>query len=467
MNASENLERMNDSMVRPSKQQAAGWIQIPLNAGILLSFLILPVWYRLPAPLPLLAPYYVSHFVLLAPLLWSISWWLVAGLPGFRSLVADRRRFWGLALLTLAGWALLSTRWAFMHATAPEVAATSALQFAIVTLFALVVTCAGPSSRQIATALIVGLVWNSILTILQVNAQHHLGLQVLGEFPMTPDHPGASILLAGELRWLRPYGLLPHPNLLGGFLVVGLFAAIPLLFSTQRHSRIIGCSALALGTWALLLTFSRGAWLGLAAGGLVVLLYLLPTLYRNRQTRRWVLGTGLVLIVIALVFAAMYWPFLAARAGIGQERVELRSIADRIVFVQLAERAIREAPLLGVGAGNFPWRSAYYLAETDFDLRGDNVHNIYLLAWAELGLVGVGLLAAAMLGGIVAFWSTMRKGPIAAIQVAFMGAFVALAITGLVDHYPWTLLHFQTAWWGCLAVALRPLHAGQGRGHSL
>jgi hypothetical protein len=26
-------------------------------------------------------------------------------------------------------------------------------------------------------------------------------------------------------------------------------------------------------------------------------------------------------------------------------------------------------------------------------------------------------------------------------------------VIGLLDHYPWTVLHFQEAWWGLLAIA--------------
>lgn len=437
------------------------WIRPLLHSGILVVFLLIPVWYRLPVPLPLLPNYYVTRFLILAPLLWSIGWWLVAGVPGFQALTRDSRRYWAISLLLLAAWTLLSTRWAFIRTLHPDVATTSAIQFAVALLFSIVVACAGPTTKQISTTLVIGLVWNSLLTIIQAGNQHHVGLQFLGEFPMTLDRPGASILLAGNWRWLRPYGLLPHPNMLAGFLVVGLLASVRLMFETKRRTWFAGSAALALGTWAILLTFSRGAWLGLVAGGLLILLLVLPRLYRQRSTRRRFLATGVILLVITIGFALTFWPLLAARAGVGEERVELRSIADRVVFTQLAERAIREAPLLGVGTGNFPWRSAYYLAETDYDLRGDNVHNIYLLAWAELGIVGIGLLATAMIAGIATFTAAARRGGIETIEITLFGAYIALALIGLVDHYPWTILHFQTLWWSSIALALRPAHAGQ------
>jgi hypothetical protein len=40
-------------------------------------------------------------------------------------------------------------------------------------------------------------------------------------------------------------------------------------------------------------------------------------------------------------------------------------------------------------------------------------------------------------------------------RAVLLASVVALAVGGLFDHYPWTMLHFQVAWWGCLAGALR------------
>ena len=89
---------------------------------------------------------------------------------------------------------------------------------------------------------------------------------------------------------------------------------------------------------------------------------------------------------------------------------------------------------------------------TDFALRGDNAHNIYLAAWAELGTVGLALLAVALVSGAWAAWRGLWRSGDAAGSL-LLGGFVALAAVGLLDHYPWTILHFQVAFWGLLAAA--------------
>ena len=75
-------------------------------------------------------------------------------------------------------------------------------------------------------------------------------------------------------------------------------------------------------------------------------------------------------------------------------------MSDRLVFINFAGQAIRESPILGVGVGNFPWKSSYYLQSTEFDLLGDNVHNIYLSVWAELGSIGLIFYGTALMTGL-------------------------------------------------------------------
>lgn len=423
---------------------------LPLHAGILTTIALIPVWYRLPFAPPLLPPLYVSRFLILLPTLWSIVWWLLLGLPGFRELRKDRLRAgWALALLLLALWGFASATWAFQRVDHPEVAATSSLQFGIVALFALVVACAGPPKRWMIATLVVGMLLSSLIGGMQVALQNAIGLTVLGEFPVTINSNGVSVVQAGDVRWLRPYGLLPHPNPLAGALAIGLLAAGTWILSKRWWLWLAGIVITLVGLWVFLLTFSRAAWGGFVIGALA----LLPSLWHNRQQinrRRIALSLASVLLAGGL-FVMIYQPFLLARAGVGSESIEQRSISDRLVFQEFALRAIGEYPLTGVGIGNFPWRASYYLMFTDFDLRGDNVHNIYLSAWAELGIAGLGLYLTAMLAGAAAALRQRHD----LHSMALFGGFVALAAIGLLDHYPFTLIQFQIALWGLLAAAGR------------
>jgi O-antigen ligase len=417
----------------------------------LLTFGLIPVWYRLPAVPGFLPDLYVSRFLILLPMLAAIGLWLIAGLPGFRELRRDSlRRLWALALLLLTLWGFASTEWAFQREAHPEVGQTAALQLGIVSLFALVVACAGPPRRWIIGVLIAGLMGSSLLGGGQVARQGSVGLSVLGEFTLSLDKPGVSVVQAGDVRWLRPYGLLPHPNLLGGALALGLLACGAWMVAARRALWLAGTACAAIGLWTFGLTFSRAAWGGFALGALVMLVILVRGRYLGR---RLVFSAG-GLILVGVLFVLLYHPFLLARAGIAEANVELRSVSDRLVYMDFAWRAIGERPVSGVGIGNFPWRASFYLLFTTFDLRGDNVHNIYLSVWAELGTIGLVLYGAALVTGLGAALRRLWRQP-DAHGAALVGGVIALLAIGLLDHYPYTLLPFQTALWSLLAAAGR------------
>jgi hypothetical protein len=74
-----------------------------------------------------------------------------------------------------------------------------------------------------------------------------------------------------------------------------------------------------------------------------------------------------------------------------------------------------------------------------------------LAVLTELGVVGFGLWLAIWIVAFVTGWQTIRD-PYAWGLAA--GA-LALLVIGVVDHYPWTVLHFQALSWATMAAALR------------
>jgi O-antigen ligase len=155
------------------------------------------------------------------------------------------------------------------------------------------------------------------------------------------------------------------------------------------------------------------------------------------------------------VFFLAYRPLLLARTGVGLESTEVISIAERALLNAAAYTAIRESPLLGTGAGNFPWRASYYFFDSGLRMRGQNVHHVLLGVWAEAGFIGFAWVAIAIIAGVSAALRQIKSGSDGMGRGVLLTGFIALAVVGLFDHYPWTILHFQAAWWGLLAVAMR------------
>jgi len=412
-----------------------------------------PWWLKWVNAAPFSAEYPLS-FVLSGVLLLSLLAW---GLSGFAGLREALRQPVGLlllvALLAFALWGLMSQGWAFARIRQPQVGQAATLQIG---LWAAASLCAFSLAqarlrRWVLGGLLLGLLAYGLVGAAQVTLQRDLGLQALGEFRLDPQKSGVSVVESGTTRWLRPYGLTPHPNLFAGAIVAALCAALALALDERPMRRRLGWLAWSAGLYLLLLSFSRAAWVALALSALA----LLPILLHHAPwRRRWL---PLVLISLGLVglFLLIYQPFVLARVGTGQENTEMRSIADRLVYNDIALHAIQHRPLQGVGAGNFPWYAADYLWRyTDYDLRGGNVHNVALLVTAELGLVGAALLGTGLLGASLAAYRLCWQQPEAA-RLALLALALAYGVIGLFDQYTYALLGYAWLWWASLALAAR------------
>jgi hypothetical protein len=472
--------------------------------GIVVCFLLMGTWLRFTFAPTVYPSVYISRFVVFSAMLITIAVWFACGMPGFAALHRSRARAWMLlCLLVLAIWAYASQGWGFAAARAPQAGSNAALAWCVVALFCVVVASAAPPHGWIVGAVLVSAALNAVLAVAQVANGGALGLHALGEFRFGGEIDGTSLIEAGDITFVRPYGLLAHPNMLGGLLVVGVLLAATYIVSrphpptpspdgegenaSQRHGirdhvatdakngvpttddpvgtpflasalrkygvRAILISLLALLLYGLLLTFSRAAWLALAAGGVA---WMGMVFVRRRGAGAQTIAplrTFVVPLIVSLLvgglFLAQYRPLIGARVGEGAESLELRSVSDRLVYTDFALRAIEERPLIGQGAGYFPWRAAAYLRETFFDLRGDHVHQVFLSVWAELGLVGFALLCAALCLGVEA---ALRAGA-GGLRAGLLASVLALAVVGLFDHYPYSQLPFMALWWGLLAAS--------------
>ena len=398
--------------------------QIPLYLAVAITLLLIPVWYRLPnAPAPF-SDNYFTGFVTFIPLCITIvlSWRTIYKQPSF--------------VILLALWALMSYQWAFMRPNGyPTLAQNAAAQLTFSILFAFALRRISP--RFILAVLVFGMLIHGIIGGLQVAQQGEIGIP--GEFVLDPQRPGVSVIQSGDVRWLRPYGLSSHPNVFAGYIVVGLLTCAGFILSDDRRLRWLGLIAFWFGLWILFLTFSRGAWVGFAVGAGLIFLR-----WRNRQM--WMALGGAA--ILGVIFVLMYSSLLISRTGVGGEAIEQRSINDRTILIDAALNAIKHYPVLGIGAGNFDWYAGYYFFyDKGLDRKGENVHNVYLLVQAELGIVGI-IIFLLFLG------NSVRKNIQTRVieRYVFGSGGIALAVIALVDHYPYTLPHFQTFWFSLLII---------------
>jgi O-antigen ligase len=303
---------------------------------------------------------------------------------------------------------------------------------------------------QIAWSLGAAMVVQAAFSVPQFLLGHTAGLHQLGEIPNDSRWPGASVVALGERRWLRAYGLTPHPNVLGGLAMTSLLvmAGFYLRQAGLRRLVLLGLMAVSLGT--LLLTFSRSAWVGTLAGFMVLLALLL---WGHRAGAAPVRRSSLLLLAAALLavvltFASLVWPLLVPRLGLASEGVEIRSVEERLLLGEAALGLIRLRPWLGVGLGGFsaalyrltPEAVSYYEEFTP-------VHNIMVLATAELGILGGLLWLFLIVSPWLALWLRRRQVVMTPWWAGLCAGLVALTVAGFFDHYPWSLQQGRLVLW--------------------
>jgi len=242
---------------------------------------------------------------------------------------------------------------------------------------------------------------------------------------LVPAMSGASVVqLADGNRILRAYGTLPHPNLLGGWTVALLASILTLiLIPSKRWNPLL--ILFAAGLTLLVLTFSRGAWLGLIALSVVIL-------FRWKQFDRKTLVNVVIVGVVCLALLAIpLQKLFATRLINNQVRTEQVSNFTRLWLVQRTWEIIQWKPLLGVGIGSYSLALSQHVADF-YDI--EPVHNIPLLVWSELGLGGLVALTGLAISIVIRAFNV--RGPRAAI---FSAALAGLFVIAFFDHYLWTL----------------------------
>ncbi|WP_124681910.1 O-antigen ligase family protein [Candidatus Viridilinea mediisalina] len=222
----------------------------------------------------------------------------------------------------------------------------------------------------------------------------------------------------------------------------------------------IGTSAATLlTTAALLVSFSRGGWLG-GLGGLTILLlaagYHLPTQMRLLARRGLIAGGGCVLLIALLGGGGLLPQALSQRAAtlVGSLRLfdahnavitpANFAVVERMAHLQAAWNMLQRHPILGVGPGNYsiayealpPPGADPFSVRPWYDSRG-HAHNYYLHISAEAGLLGLSAYLL-LLGSIIV--QAVRAVQMATgwfwqgVAIGGAGVVAAVATHNLFEH---------------------------------
>ena len=412
------------------------------RAATLIAIIVLAWPANLPLPLPnfdtatLPLPYLVPTVSLAEVMaIMAIVTYALAGWPNRATLQSGWRRLFVLALAGLIAFEAISIVWSPHRG----LAAVQVAHVLIWAAFAMLISCAAWSSTSMAFALLMGLVIHSAAGLLE--------LAVLPVVGIVPQNSGISVVFSGAEHWLRVYGISSHPNLLGGHLAVGVILILGLVIISQGRQRIWLIAVWLLCWLMLLLTFSRSAWLGVSGGGLMALILLRRGEQLARSTIKLLGAIAAIGFGLTALFVWRFQPFLVNRIEVAIVSYESQAISLRLDAARLALQIFITHPWTGVGL-------AQSVVATR-DLLGtpiDWIHNVPLLAAAEMGVGGlilIGLLMIALMALGVQRW----RRSISLWPALVGGSLIALCIAMQFDHYVWTvpqgglLWAWLVGWW--------------------
>lgn len=204
---------------------------------------------------------------------------------------------------------------------------------------------------------------------------------------------------------------------------LGLVATVGILLTigfARRRPAVLAALIVLLPT--LVLTYSRGSWLALGAG--VVVIAGLAVRHRPR------LLVGLAVACVLVVAAALVFGQHGAASG-GSARLASLSGNGRGDYWRAALDEVRAHPVLGGGAGTW---SRWWLLRRPNANGALDAHDLYLETLAELGPVGLLILVGALIVPLLALRRALRE-PAAP---AWAAAYVALLVQAALD-WDWEL----------------------------
>jgi len=234
---------------------------------------------------------------------------------------------------------------------------------------------------------------------------------VLGAYQfLTQTGPEGFILMG---RFMRAYGTLGQPNPYAGYLgyLAPVAAAIVVTTATlwlkTRRTRYLATCIASLGTTLALvagifMSWSRGAWLGLAASLLLVFGL------TSKRSAIVALLAGAALVLVISVAGIGWLPDsvegrvqdLGSYAGnLDPANTEITddnfSVLERLAHWQAGRLMFQNRPWLGVGIGNYSANYSQYALPYWYDPLG-HAHNAFINFLAETGILG--------LGAFLSFW---------------------------------------------------------------
>lgn len=279
--------------------------------------------------------------------------------------------------------------------------------------------------------------FQALIAIIQYLKQGSIGLKYLGESQIGVEITNVAVFFASNgNKYLRSYGTFPHPNVLSAWLILAIFALYFIFLTRNNIGRKKLLIAYAILLFGFFFTFSRtviGLW------GLAFVIGAWVLVKQGKKITPLIFST----LIIGTVFSVIFWPQVKARALISSDE---EAVTQRIYYNEIAGEVIKKNPIFGIGIGQFVanMKKDYRYYPSYFY---QPVHNIYLYISSETGLIGL-ISFLIFLSGL--FWYSVKTRGRNDYGLLIISG--CLLVSGLFDHFLWTLQQGSFTLWMVLAV---------------
>jgi hypothetical protein len=173
------------------------------------------------------------------------------------------------------------------------------------------------------------------------------------------------------------------------------------------------------------------------------------SLFRRRNEFKNIFFQLLYSFSIVIFFFTVIQPLFTARFT-ASNRLEQRSVNERLGQWKEARQVFFSHPLQGVGPGAATWY--FHTIHPDFNMwEIQPTHNIYLLGLIETGVI------VFILFGVLYSWflkNIFKYNPL------YISVVITMFLTGLLDHWPWSLYGGVMTWWVVWGLSYKYVQKG-------
>lgn len=268
-----------------------------------------------------------------------------------------------------------------------------------------------PKWSMVIWAFLIGSIGELLLSIAQMVHHGSIGgmFYFFGERYLTSSMPAVAKTYLSGVEILRPYGTFSHPNSLGGFyLLVYCLVLFYQRFVVKYKPSVWHHLILVTSSLLVFFSFSKNA---IISYGLVTFLFVF--FYLQISCRLCRVGRLLGVFFLCLFFVSSV--------------NNPSSISERFTLIKQGIILFTQKPIFGWGLGQHLYGLSHF-ASTHPYLFNQPIHNIFLLALVEWGLLLFAFISAIF---IQVARLTKHKSTLLIFGIVF--------ITGLFDHYWLTL----------------------------